>query len=88
MGSDSYDPDGGTLEYLWAVDDKPLLSTLTAESFVDVTSMNPLIVIDQAGTYTFSLTVFDGLYSSEPSRLTLEIMADPSDVEGDTGAAE
>jgi hypothetical protein len=87
MGADSYDPDGGTLEYVWAIDDKPELSTLTTDSFVAFTSMNPLIEIDQPGTYTFSLVVFDGLYASESSRLTLDISETPSDDE-DTSEEE
>jgi len=85
MGADSYDPDGGELEYLWAVDDKPELSTVTSDAFASATSMNPSVVIDEPGIYTFSLTVFDGVYGSDPSRLTIEIMEVPSDDGLDTG---
>ena len=84
MGAGSYDPDGGEMEYLWSVDDQPMLSFLTEESFVTVTSMNPYIGLEEPGNYTFSLTVTDGVYSSEPSRLTVEIAPIPVDG-GDTG---
>lgn len=56
----SYDDDGDTLTYSWALDAKPAASAATVSSTAAALSFTP----DIAGTYVASVTVSDGKASS------------------------
>lgn len=56
----SYDDDGDTLSYSWALDAKPAASSAALSSSAAVLSFTP----DIAGTYVASVTVSDGKASS------------------------
>lgn len=65
-GSGSIDPNGDTLEYLWALQSKPATSAVNSNSFSDTTIVNPTFYADVAGDYTVSLSVYDGTEWSIP----------------------
>lgn len=64
-GSGSSDPEGDSLAYVWTLS-KPGGSTA---SLSGSTSVAPTFVADVAGTYTATLTVFDGVYYSSPDEV-------------------
>ena len=71
-GSDSFDPDGDSLTYLWSLAIMPSRSAVT---FSDATAANPTFTADQAGTYVVQLVVSDGKVSSAASTVTITITA-------------
>jgi hypothetical protein len=69
-GSDSYDPDGGSLSYAWTLDEVPEGSG----AYLSSSSMiNPWFSVDLPGSYGVSLIVSDGTHESSPSRITVEV---------------
>ena len=70
-GSGSIDPNGDTLEYLWAIQSKPATSVVNSGSFSDATLVNPTLYADVAGEYIVSLSVFDGTEWSIPDLQTI-----------------
>jgi hypothetical protein len=65
-GSNSYDPNGGTLTYLWAVQSTPSDSSASAANFQDPAGQNTTFFPDVAGEYLISLSVYDGDSWSTP----------------------
>jgi hypothetical protein len=63
-GSGTYDCDPGdtpeSLQYYWEVQTKPADSAATTASISDRNAVSPTFYADVAGTYTLSLTAFDG----------------------------
>lgn len=67
-GSDSYDPDGDALDYLWSFQSKPPASTATLS---DAESENPSFTPDVDGIYVISLVVNDGTADSRVETVTI-----------------
>ena len=65
-GSASNDPEGATLEYMWALSDAPDCSALTSADIYNSGGPKPTIVPDCDGVFTISLVVSDGTHYSEP----------------------
>lgn len=64
-GSESYDPEGVTITFLWMVVEVPFGSAVSDSSLSDVTSAKPAFAPDVDGTYKFALTVSDGVLTDE-----------------------
>ncbi|WOT04585.1 Lcl C-terminal domain-containing protein [Shewanella youngdeokensis] len=64
--SDSYDADGDTLTYTWAI-----ISAPSSISLSDATSATPSFTPDTDGDYVISLTVNDGIDNSETDQVTI-----------------
>jgi hypothetical protein len=71
-GSGSWDPNGDPLTYKWSFVYKPANST--AELSAPLT-VNPTFLPDLAGTYVVSLIVNDGQVDSDPSTLSITVVA-------------
>lgn len=67
-GSNSSDPEGGSLTYTWSQLFGPEAVTLTHP-----TSATPSFTPNQTGTYIFQLTVSDGVNTSEPSFVSIAV---------------
>ncbi|MBI5750462.1 MAG: hypothetical protein HZA00_15200, partial [Nitrospinae bacterium] len=63
-GSDSYDPEGWTITFLWTFTGVPAGSSMTDTSLSDTTSAKPTFTPDVEGIYTLNLTVSDGAFIS------------------------
>ena len=61
-GTGSTDANGDGLTYQWTLTSQPASSTATLD---DPASATPSFTVDQAGTYTVTLLVSDGLLTSE-----------------------
>ncbi len=70
-GSNSMDPNGDPLEYLWSVQSKPSASDANNASFSDTTAESPTFFADVAGDYVLSLAVFDGSNWSVPDLVSI-----------------
>jgi len=70
-GTDSYDPNGEPLTYLWDLESRPEGSAATTNSFSDRTSASPRFHADTDGTYIVSLAVHDGTAWSTPDSLSI-----------------
>lgn len=70
-GSGSMDPNGDSLDYLWAIQGKPADSMAGNASFSSTEDMSPTFYADVAGEYILSLSVFDGLEWSVPDLVTV-----------------
>lgn len=67
-GSDSFDPDGSSLAYLWQLIESPSDVSVT---FISHTSESTFVEISEEGSYTFKLTVDDGtFYASDTVTVT------------------
>ena len=73
-GSDSFDPDGDDLTYLWVLVSKPAGSQA---SISDPTAMKPSFFVDRPGTYIFDLTVSDGITTSVAERVIITVPNTP-----------
>ena len=72
-GSESYDPDGNELKYLWYIISKPLTSKSTLSNFDSVIScFKP----DVAGEYTLGLVVNDNKFDSDPATVVVKVTLD------------
>jgi hypothetical protein len=67
-GSTSWDPDGDSVTFSWAITSTPSASTAVLD---DPASVNPSFIADIAGTYVASLTVNDGTVGSDPDKVTI-----------------
>ncbi|SHN20443.1 REJ domain-containing protein [Duganella sacchari] len=81
-GSASTDANNDSIKYEWAVINKPSTSLNTLSS---VSASKPYFVPDAAGTYTFSLTVNDGVRASRPAIVSVSVSAVPIAPIPDTG---
>lgn len=80
-GSESYDPDGDNINYLWALTTKPAGSTAT---LVNSAAVNPEFTADKEGTYIAQLIVNDGVLDSEPDTVTIKIEQPVCDISSAT----
>jgi hypothetical protein len=71
-GTDSYDPDGQLIDYLWTFISVPSGSMVTDSSLSDQQSPNPAFVPDVAGEYVLEVEVSDGIFSSS-DEVTLNV---------------
>jgi hypothetical protein len=67
-GSGSSDPDGGAVSYSWAFVSRPGGS---AAALTNPTTVNPTFTADVEGDFVLSLTVSDGLLTSDPDYVTV-----------------
>jgi len=72
-GSESYDPDGKELKYLWYIISKPATSKATLANFDSVVS---IFKPDIAGEFTFGLVVNDNKYDSDPATVVVKVTSD------------
>ena len=72
-GTGSYDPDSDLLSYKWAIEAKPEKSRLTSINNPD----NPIasFIPDVEGDYVFSLTVDDGVFTSQKDIVVITVIA-------------
>lgn len=68
-GSESYDPEGGSLTYQWTLIDRPEGSNALLE---DADTSAPSFTIDKQGDYIAQLIVNDGQIDSEPATVLVE----------------
>ena len=59
-GTQSFDPDGGMLTYVWTFQSVPLGSSLTSADLVGANTATPSFVPDVVGAYVLALDVSDG----------------------------
>ena len=71
-GTKSFDPDGTSLQYLWAIVSKPSGSTSQISS---TSASSPRFTPDRVGTYVIGLTVNDGIDSSTQDTVTIASVA-------------
>ena len=76
-GSSSTDPGGLGLDYQWELVAAPASSSLTTADIDTATDVQPEFMPDAAGTYVFSLVVYNGFEYSHPSYLTVDIATRP-----------
>ncbi len=67
-GSGSNSPDGASLTYKWSMLSVPAGSTAALSS---ASAMSPSLTIDKRGTYIAQLIVTDGVYTTDPSTVTI-----------------
>ena len=68
-GSESYDPEGLVITFLWFFVEVPIGSSVTDASLSDRTSAKPQFTPDADGTYRLQLIVSDGASSSDPDEV-------------------
>lgn len=76
-GSESYDPEGAMITFLWTFVEIPAGSSVTDASLSDVTSARPTFIPDMEGTYRLELIVNDGVLDSTPDEVEI-IAATPN----------
>ncbi len=64
-GSESFDPEGAMITFLWSFMEIPVGSAITDASLSDVTGAKPTFTPDVDGTYRLKLAVSDGALASE-----------------------
>lgn len=69
-GTDSYDPNGDPLQYMWSLQSKPAGSAANNYSFADRTAGRTTFYPDISGSYEFLLSVNDGSTWSTPDAVT------------------
>ena len=69
-GSGSTDADGDLLTYAWSLISKPASSQTVLQ---DSASVAPRLTPDQSGTYVAELTVNDGVNSSAPATVVIDV---------------
>ena len=72
-GSGSYDPDGDSLDFTWAIESAPSGSNVKLSDPDEETAQ---LVPDVEGAYSISLVVSDGVYDSEGDEITLTVSED------------
>jgi hypothetical protein len=73
-GGGSSSPDGNSLEYQWRIVSTPAGSAVKLD---DSTLVNPVIIVDQRGSYVLELTVSDGVLHSEPDTVIIKVVNTP-----------
>jgi len=76
-GSESYDPEGCLITFLWTFVEIPTESNVTDASFSDVASPKPEFIPDINGTYRIKLIVSDGELQDEDE---VAVFASPPNV--------
>jgi hypothetical protein len=71
-GSESYDPEGRMIIFLWTFLEVPGGSGITDGSLSDATSAKPTFTPDADGTYRLQLTVNDGAFDSIPDEVVIQ----------------
>lgn len=71
-GSDSHDPDGDDLLFIWSVISAPGGTDWVEEYMYDVDGILTIPAFE-TGEYVIELIVFDGLHESEPARISIYI---------------
>lgn len=66
-------PDGGALQYQWAIQSKPAGSAIAAGDLHTPDVARPFFTPDAAGDYTFSLAVFWNAEWSSPDMVTITV---------------
>jgi sugar lactone lactonase YvrE len=74
-GSESYDPEGAMITFLWAFVGVPAGSSVTIASLSDVTSAKPKFTPDVDGTYRLQLIVNDSVLDSLPDEVVISATA-------------
>ncbi len=69
-GSNSYDPDGDPLIYLWQISERPLGS---GADLFEPTAIAPTLIPDRAGEYVLTLVVSDGEFTSAPDSVVVTV---------------
>ena len=85
-GTDSFDPEGELITYLWSLEDEPPDSTLTDGDLSDPTSPMPTFTPDVDGLYVFELVVMDAELESDPD--SVHVTASTSNVPPNADAGE
>ena len=75
--SNSYDPDGDTLDFTWFFTTLPPLSDLTDDDILDRFSMDASFVPDSAGYWAVALQVTDGYFTSAPATVGFTVSQRP-----------
>ncbi len=70
-GSDSFDPEGAMITFLWRLIEVPPGSYLNQASLSDMTSAMPEFTPDVSGTYRLQLIVNDGALNSFPDEVLI-----------------
>jgi hypothetical protein len=83
-GSASSDPEGDTLEYYWEFVNRPPSSSSTLTNTSVQPAVAPRFTADQAGVFTMSLVVSDGMYDSAPDLVSITV-EDPNSGVGSGG---
>jgi hypothetical protein len=70
-GSESYDPEGALITFLWTFIEVPVGSNITDASLSDISSAKPTFTPDVDGTYRLELIVNDGILDSVPDEIVI-----------------
>jgi hypothetical protein len=70
-GSESFDPEGTMITFLWTFIEVPAGSNITDASLSDATNPKPTFTPDVNGTYTLELIVSDGVLESAPAEVAI-----------------
>ena len=77
LGDGSYDPNGSSITYDWELVSGPPASETSTSDLSSTTTADITFIPDEAGTYVFSLTVFNGTSYSDPVYVTVDITERP-----------
>ncbi len=80
-GSGSNDPDGSAITYDWELTAAPAGSSLTTADIEETDDMSPMFLPDVTGTYTFTLTVFNGTEYSPSDSVSVTITDRPTNTD-------
>ena len=86
--SNSSDPDGDTLNYLWDLQYAPGTSSTSNATFDDRTSATPEFFADTAGEYLFTCSVHDGNNWSNPDPVTVSLADRKKNTPPEVGAGD
>ena len=70
-GSESFDPEGALITFLWTFIEVPVGSNITDASLSDATSPKPTFTPDINGTYRLELVINDGVLESAPDEVAI-----------------
>jgi hypothetical protein len=70
-GSESYDPEGSLITFLWTFIEIPIGSTITDTALSDTSSAKPIFTPDVDGTYRLELIVNDSILESSPDDVVI-----------------
>jgi hypothetical protein len=70
-GSESYDPEGALITFLWTFIEIPIGSTITDTALSDTISAKPIFTPDVDGTYRLELIVNDNILESSPDDVVI-----------------